>query len=74
MIDSCICLIVSLELHQRTSRQAQEIGILGVLLQQVGANGFRGFNLASLQIRQCFLKLFLVCYFIGNRSSPDFAN
>ncbi len=71
--DSCIRLGKSPELYQRPSRQAQEIGILRVLLQQAGADSFRGFDLASLQKRQCLLKLFLVCYFIGNRSSPDFA-
>jgi hypothetical protein len=65
-LDSCVRLRESLQLYQRTGRQAQEIGILRVLLQQDGADSFRRFDLASLQKRQCLLKLFLVCYFIGN--------
>ncbi len=49
MFDSRIGLIESAELYQRTGRQAQEVGILRVLIQQVRTNGFRGFGLAALQ-------------------------
>ena len=70
MFDSRTGLIESAELYQRTARQAQEIGILRVLLQQVGADGFRGFGLAALQKLLCLL--ISLCYFMGNRSSPEF--
>jgi len=69
-LDSRIRLIEAFELKQRKSRQAQEVGILGVLVKRAGADGFRGFGLASLQKRLCLLKPLLLFYFMGNRSSP----
>jgi hypothetical protein len=41
MFDARVRLIESLQLYQYTSRQAQEIGILRVLVQRVGADGIR---------------------------------
>ncbi len=55
MFDSRIGLIESAKLYQRTGRQAQEVGILRVLIQQVGTDGFRGFGLAALQKPLCLL-------------------
>ena len=69
MFDSRISLIKSAELDQRTGRKAQEVGILRVLVQQVGANGFGGFGLAALQKSLCLLEP--LGYFTGNRLSPD---
>jgi hypothetical protein len=58
------------ELYQRTGRQDQEVGILRVLIQQVGADGFRGFGLAALQ--KLLSLLVTLCYFMRNCSSPEF--
>lgn len=69
MIDSRFCLIKSAELYQRTGRKAQEIGILRVLVQLLGADSFRGFGVAVLQERLCLLKALFQP--IGNRSSPE---
>ncbi len=64
MFDSRIGLIESAKLYQRTGRQAQEVGILRVLIQHVGTNGFRGFGFAAVQKLLCLLKP--LCYFLGN--------
>ena len=64
MFDARVRLIESLKLYQYTSRQAQEIGILRVPVQCVGADGIRRSGLACLQERLCLLKKFLLFYFL----------
>ena len=71
-IDSIVRLVESLELYERSGRQAQEIGVFRMLVEQTGANSFCGLGLARLQIRLRLLEELTLFCLLGNRSSPEF--
>jgi len=70
-LDSRIGFVKSPEFYKRAGRQTQEICVVRVLIEPVGANGFGRLDLAALQELLCFLES--LCYFLGNCRSPDCA-